>query len=80
MPMAYVLLNTEIGAEREVLKKLRATDEVQEAFNLLGVYDIIARVKTDTPEKLTQVINEKLETGKIHSKLAIIVSENPNQQ
>ncbi len=80
MPMAYVLLNIEIGAEREVLKKLRATDEVQEAFNLLGIYDIIARVKTDTPEKLTQVINEKLENDKVHSKLAIIVSENPNQQ
>ncbi len=83
MPMAYILLNTEIGAEREVLNNLRAIDGVQEAFSLLGIYDIIARIKADTQEKLTQMINEKLEIGKVHSKLTIIISEdsipsNPN--
>jgi DNA-binding Lrp family transcriptional regulator len=75
MPMAYVLLNTEIGAEREVLDKLRSTEGVQEAFSLLGVYDIIARVKTDTTEKLKQMINEKLQISKVHSKLTIMVSD-----
>jgi DNA-binding Lrp family transcriptional regulator len=75
MPMAYVLLNTEIGEEREILKKLRATDGVQEAFGLLGIYGIIARIKTDSEEKLTQFINGKLEIDKVHSKLTMIVSE-----
>jgi DNA-binding Lrp family transcriptional regulator len=76
MPTAFILLNTEIGAEREVLEKLRATDGVQEAYSLLGIYDIIARIKTDTPEKLTKVLNEKFDIGKVHSKLTIIASEN----
>jgi hypothetical protein len=76
MPTAFILLYTEICAEREVLKKLRSTDGVQEAFSLLGIYDIITRVKTDTTEKLMQVVNQKLEIGKVHSKLTIIASEN----
>ena len=75
MPIAYVLLNTEIGAEREVLNKLRTTEGVQEAFGLMGVYDIIARLRTDTPEKLTELLNEKLEISKVHSKLTMMVSE-----
>jgi DNA-binding Lrp family transcriptional regulator len=75
LPMAYVLLNTEIGAEAEVLKMLQGIDGVQEAFNLWGIYDIIARVKADTTEKLKHIINERLEFSKVHSKLTVVVTE-----
>ncbi len=75
MPMAYVLLNTEIGAEREVLKTLRKTEGVQEAFNLVGIYDIIARVKADTMDGLNKIISENLQVGKVHSKLTVIVTD-----
>jgi hypothetical protein len=34
MLTAYVLLNTEIGAERQVLKALKKIDGVEEAHNL----------------------------------------------
>lgn len=74
MPTAYVLLNTNIGSENSVLEEIRKIDEVQEAFNLLGVYDIIARIQTESMEKLTSIINEKLATN-IHSKLTVVVSE-----
>ena len=36
MPMAYVLLNTEIGAENQVLAALKKIEGVEEAHNLLG--------------------------------------------
>ena len=75
MPVAYILLNTEIGAERDVLKTLKRTEGVQEAFNLMGIYDIIARVKADTMDKLTHIINEQLKISKVHSKLTVIVTE-----
>ena len=75
MPMAYVLLNTEIGAEREVLKAVKSIEGVQEAFNLWGVYDIIARVKADSMDKLTKIINEKLQISKVHTKLTVVVTE-----
>jgi DNA-binding Lrp family transcriptional regulator len=76
LPVAYVLLNTEIGAEREVLKALRKTEGVQEAFSLFGIYDIIARVKAETEDKLTHIINQELQLSKVNSKLTVIVTEN----
>ena len=75
MPVAYVLLNTEIGAEREVLKALRKTEGVQEAFKLMGIYDIIARVNADTMEGLNQIVSEKLQVSKVHSKLTVVVTD-----
>ncbi len=75
MPVAYVLLNTEIGAEREVLKTLRTVEGVQEAFNLAGIYDIIARVKADNMDRLNQIITEKLQVGRVHSKLTVVVTD-----
>lgn len=75
MPMAYVLLNTEIGSEHDVLSLLKKTEGVQEAFSLVGLYDIIARVKADTLNKLLQIINERFQTSKVLSKSTIIVSE-----
>ena len=74
MPTAYVLLNTEIGSELDVLKMLRQLEGVQEAFNVLGIYDIIARIKADTYDKLTATINH-LKANKIHSKLTVIINE-----
>ncbi|MFB3888759.1 MAG: Lrp/AsnC ligand binding domain-containing protein [Candidatus Bathyarchaeia archaeon] len=75
MPSAYVLLNTEIGAEAEVLEALKKVDGIQEVFNLWGVYDIIARIKVDTMERLSRIVNEKLNIGKVHSKLTVVVTE-----
>ncbi len=75
MPTAYVLLNTEIGSEREVLQTIKGVDGVQEAFNLWGVYDIIARVKADTMDKLTQIINQRLQVSKVHGKLTMVITE-----
>ncbi len=52
MLTAYVLLNTEIGAENQVLMALKKIEGVREAYNLWGVYDIIANVKADNIKKL----------------------------
>jgi len=75
LPLAYVLLNTEIGAEADVLKTLRKIEGVQEAFNLVGIYDIIARIKADSMDKLRHIVSEKLRISKVHSKLTVIVTE-----
>ena len=76
MPTAYLLLNTEIGAENQVLKALKKIEGVEEAHNLWGVYDIIANVKADNMEKLKSIITKRVEEiGKINSKLAMIITE-----
>jgi len=70
-----VLLNTEIGSEREVLQEIKRIEGVQEAFNLWGVYDIIAQVKADTIDKLNQIINQKLQVKKVNNKLTMVITE-----
>jgi DNA-binding Lrp family transcriptional regulator len=76
MPMAYVLLNTEIGSELNVLGALKKVEGVEEAHNLWGVYDIIASVRADTMDKLKAIINKKIEKlGKVNAKLTMIITE-----
>jgi DNA-binding Lrp family transcriptional regulator len=78
MPIAYVLLNTEIGAESQVLKALKKIEGVEEAHNLWGVYDIIANVKAENMEMLRYIITKRIgEIGRINSKLTMIITDKP---
>jgi len=79
MPAAYVLLNTEMGAETQVLKALKKIDGIEEAHTLWGVYDIIANVKADNMEKLKFIVTKKIaKISKINSKLTMIINEKPS--
>jgi DNA-binding Lrp family transcriptional regulator len=76
VPAAYVLLNTEIGAGSEVVRALKNVEGVESAFNLWGVYDIIASVKADSMDGLSRIINNRIDKiGKVHSKLTMIIAE-----
>ena len=78
MPTAYLLLNTEIGAEAEVAKALKNVEGVETAVNLWGVYDVIASVRADSMDKLSHIINREIEKiSKIHSKLTMIITDQP---
>ena len=56
MPTAFVFINTEPASMPEVLEKVRAVEGVEEAEMVYGNYDIVARVKTDTMDKLKHII------------------------
>jgi DNA-binding Lrp family transcriptional regulator len=76
MPKAFVFMNIDAGSEGEVLKTLRAVPEVKESYFVYGVYDIVAKIETDTMERLKEVITWKVRTlDKIRSTLTTIVSE-----
>lgn len=57
---AFVLINSNLGAEGEVIKGLKGIKEVREAHMVFGVYDIIARIETDTMQELNDVISQKI--------------------
>ena len=44
----------------EVLKKIKAVEGVEEAEIAYGVYDIVAKVKTETMDQLKQIISFKI--------------------
>ena len=78
MHTAYVLINTEIGAETQVRKALKKVEGVEEAHNLWGVYDIIANVKAESIEELKNIITQQIEKiAKINSKLTMIINQKP---
>ena len=60
MPCAYVLFNVDSGSEDRVLEELRGIAEVQEAFFSYGVYDLVVKIKTDSMEKLKEIVSHRL--------------------
>jgi len=78
MPMAFVLINAEIGSEEEVLKELKTVEGVVEAFVVYGVYDVVAKIRADTMDKLKDVVTWHVRRlNKVRSTLTMIVVENP---
>lgn len=79
MPKAFVLINTEIGAEAEVLENLNEVEGVDKAYTVYGVYDIIARVKADTMDNLKEIVTWRIRRlDKVRSTLTMIVVETPS--
>lgn len=76
LPLAFVLINSEIGAEDEVVKELKKIENVKEAYVVYGVYDIVAKVEAETMDKLKEVVTWKIRRlDKVRSTLTMIVME-----
>ena len=78
MPMAFVLINAEIGSEEEVLKELNKVEGVVEAFVVYGVYDVVTKIRSDTMDKLKDIVTWHVRRlNKVRSTLTMIVVETP---
>jgi DNA-binding Lrp family transcriptional regulator len=76
MPIAFVLINTEIGSESDVLKTLKKVEGVVEAYSVYGVYDVIAKIKADSMDKLKEMVTWNIRRlDKVRSTLTMIVTE-----
>jgi len=76
LPTAFVLVNSEIGAEDAVLKEIKKIKNVVEAYTVYGVYDIIAKVQAENMEKLKEVVTWSIRRlNKVRSTLTMIVIE-----
>ena len=71
MSISYVLISSEVGAEKEILRDLQQIDMVKEATQVLGSYDIIVKVE-DEAEALNNSISSKIRTiNKVKSTLTL---------
>jgi DNA-binding Lrp family transcriptional regulator len=76
MPVAFVLINAEIGSEDEVLTELRKLPNVKESYVVYGVYDIVAKVEAESMDKLKEIVTWKIRRlDKVRSTLTMIVVE-----
>jgi DNA-binding Lrp family transcriptional regulator len=76
MPTAFVLINTEIGSEADVLKDLKKVEGVEEAYAVYGVYDVVAKIRADSMDKLKEIVTWHVRRlDKVRSTLTMIVVE-----
>ena len=76
MPRAFVLINVESGSEDEVLKELKTIEGIDEAYFSYGVYDLIAKIKADSMDKLKELVTRRIRTlSKVRSTLTLIMME-----
>ncbi len=76
MALAFVLVNAEIGSESKVVKFLRKLEAVKEAYLTYGVYDVVAKVETETMENLKEIIRDKVrKQDKVLSTITLITVE-----
>lgn len=77
MPLAFVLINADLGGEEELMKELRSITFVKEVYVVYGVYDIVAKIEADTMEKVKETITWNIRRlDKVRSTLTMIVVEN----
>ena len=74
MPVAFVLINTNLGSEEEVLKGVQDVEGVKESYLVYGVYDIVAKIEADTMDKLKGIVTFDIRRLKgVRSSLTMIV-------
>jgi DNA-binding Lrp family transcriptional regulator len=76
MPLAFVLINAEIGAEDDVTKAIDKITNVVEAYVVYGVYDIVAKVEAESMNRLKEIVTWKIrQLDRVRSTLTMIVME-----
>jgi len=76
MPLAFVLITSEIGATENVLHALIQIPNVKEAHMVYGVYDIIVRIEAESMAQLRSTINTQIRRiERIRSTLTTIVMD-----
>jgi DNA-binding Lrp family transcriptional regulator len=69
---AFLLINCDIGKEKQVSTLLESLENIKEVQATVGVYDVIAKLESKTVRELNDVIRLKiLKIKSIHSILML---------
>jgi DNA-binding Lrp family transcriptional regulator len=69
---AYVLASVKQGSERDAAKKLGEIKGVIEVLITYGMWDLIARIETESLEKLNNIINNIRQLSEIEQTNTLI--------
>ena len=73
MPTALLLINTELGSEKEVLDEIRKIDEIKESCIVYGIYDIAAKIGAGSMDKLNEIVTLVRSLDKIRETVTLIL-------
>ena len=60
MNIAYVLVQSTIGHEMEVLSELLKIEFVKEAKGTFGYYDILVKIEANSEKEIEKIITKKI--------------------
>ena len=60
MTSAFLFINAELLFIDDVINRLKGVPETADVYKVQGIYDIIARVNSDTEEKLKELVSERI--------------------
>jgi DNA-binding Lrp family transcriptional regulator len=76
MAKAYVMMNCDLGSEKEVIDLLEKIEGVKEAHGTLGLYDIVAQIESGSEEKIREIVTGTIrKIPKIRSTMTLTRSE-----
>lgn len=86
MPTTYILLNSDLGSDVEIIKKIKEIldnegNSVQyEVQGVYGVYDIVVKISSANMDHLRNIITNKIrKIDKVYSTLTMMVIEEQEQ-
>ena len=75
MTSAFLFINAELLFIEDVINKLKEVPEIVDVYKVQGIYDIIAKVNSDTEEKLKELISERIRRiDKITGTVTVIIA------
>lgn len=60
MAKAFVLINCELGSEKQVIDDLKSVDCVKNTYGVFGAFDILVNLECERHEDLRQMITGKI--------------------
>jgi len=72
MEKSYVLIGCELGAENEIVEKLKKIDKVKDARVVYGDYDIVVEAEADTESQMDHLITKRIrQLSKVRSTMTL---------
>jgi DNA-binding Lrp family transcriptional regulator len=76
MTSAFLFINAEFLFIEDVINKLKEVPEIVDVYKVQGIYDIIARVNSDTEGILRELVSERIRRiDRITGTVTVIVAK-----
>jgi hypothetical protein len=75
MSKAFVFLNCDAGAEKEIVSEMSSMSGVLQAAKVSGIYDIVAEVNAESENGISKIVRKLRAIAKIRSCLTMVVAE-----
>jgi len=77
MTDAYVMLNCDLGAEAEIIEKLKELEQVADVFETIGTHDMLVKLQADNFEKIREIVSRNIQQlPKVRSISTLIKKDN----